>query len=97
MRLGRRSTHWRQLSFRMIRRHRATIGLCPVCGRAETGLNDDTKLTVDLIRGGDHTTATPAECRVVCRRCHGRAQGGRGSLENDIAAEPPMAGIREKN
>jgi hypothetical protein len=77
-RLGRFSPHWRTLSFNMIRRHRRDRGpYCPRCLRVESEHDPSTKLTVDLVRGGDHTTALEEECEVVCRRCHGQAQGAR--------------------
>lgn len=77
-RLGRKSSHWRELSFRMIRKHRQTVGpVCPHCGVTETPNDYGSKLTLDLVRGGDHRTARPEECEVKCRRCHGKAQGAR--------------------
>jgi hypothetical protein len=77
--LGRTSAHWRRLSFRMIRRHRRTYGaICPLCATAEHPHDDPgSKLTVDLIGGGDHSQAREEDCRVLCRRCHGAADGGR--------------------
>lgn len=79
-RLGRYSPHWRALSFRLLRRWRLACGVvawCPKCLRIETASDASTKLTVDLVRGGDHRTATEDECEIKCRRCHGREQGAR--------------------
>jgi hypothetical protein len=81
VRLGRHTRHWRELSFLMIRRHRRMVGpICPVCGGAEDENDFGSKLTLDLVRGGDHSTALESECQVKCRRCHGREQGGRGAV-----------------
>lgn len=94
--LGRHSRHWRELSYRLIRRHRNTDGpVCPQCGTVETPGDPGSKLTLDLTRGGDHTTATEDECQVVCRRCHGRLQGGRGASRTSSPETSPLAHRRE--
>lgn len=67
-RLGRKTTHWIGLSARL---RRAAGGVCPCCGRDENPDDARSKLTVDLVRGGDHSTATADECEVKCRACHG--------------------------
>lgn len=72
--LGRNSQHWRRLSRRAIR---AAGGVCPECGELEDPRRPATKLTTDLVGGGDHRRATLADVRVMCRACHGRADGGR--------------------
>lgn len=68
------SRHWRQLSASLIRQAQ---GICTTCGRTEHQDDPGSKLTVDLIGGGDHSTARLEDCRVVCRRCHGRRDGAR--------------------
>jgi len=93
-RLGRKTRHWRELSFRMIRRYRATLGpVCPCCGAHESEDDPGSKLTLDLVRGGAHETAREEECEVKCRRCHGREQGGRGRIANDETQTSPLAGF----
>jgi hypothetical protein len=73
-RLGRNSAHWRRLSARERRR---ANGICSFCGGVESRDDPGSKLTVDLIGGGDHSRATLDQVRVACRRCHGRTDGGR--------------------
>jgi len=76
--LGRSSSHWRKLSARLILMVRRELGgRCPGCGGTERSGDPGSKLTCDLIAGGDHARAVERDCRVRCRRCHGRAQGGR--------------------
>jgi 5-methylcytosine-specific restriction endonuclease McrA len=41
---------------------------CVRCGSTED-------LTVDVVGGGDHRTATVQQCRTLCRRCHGSVDG----------------------
>lgn len=78
VRLGRTSPHWRRLSAIARARHLKAHGaVCPVCGTAESAGDPGSKLTVDLIGGGDHSRAALDQTRVVCRRCHGHADGGR--------------------
>lgn len=78
VRLGRSSRHWVRLSAIARARHVKTVGsVCPVCGVIEVEADPGSKLTVDLVGGGDHARATLDGVRVVCRRCHGRADGGR--------------------
>jgi hypothetical protein len=72
--LGRTSTHWRRLS--AWARHNAR-GVCSDCGGVEHAGDLGSKLTVDLVGGGDHSTARPEDIRVRCRRCHGARDGGR--------------------
>lgn len=72
--LGRNSQHWRRLTRRAVR---AAAGVCPECGALEDAERPATKLTTDLVGGGDHRRATLADVRVMCRSCHGRADGGR--------------------
>jgi hypothetical protein len=73
--LGRTSATWRRLSGHA--RHHAG-GVCEACGCLEdVELDAGSKLTVDLIGGGDHRTARLQDVRVLCRRCHGAADGGR--------------------
>lgn len=85
-RLGRQSSHWRNLSARMTMVVRRELGgVCPGCGTAESAADAGSKLTCDLVRGGDHSHATEADCRVRCRRCHGRAQGGLGRPKAKVA------------
>lgn len=74
VRLGRNSAHWRKLSASVIREAR---GVCPVHGGPEDPRDPRSKLTADLIGGGDHAHATRDQVRVMCRSCHGRADGGR--------------------
>jgi hypothetical protein len=74
LRLGRKTAHWIQTSRNAISR---AFGYCPQCGRAEDENDPSTKLTADLIGGGDHSKATLAQVRVLCRRCHGTEDGGR--------------------
>jgi hypothetical protein len=73
-RLGRNSAHWRRLSRAERRRAHA---ICTFCGGVESRDDPGSKLTVDLIGGGDHSRATRDQVRVACRRCHGKADGGR--------------------
>lgn len=78
VRLGRSSKHWRRLSAIARAVHVKTHGaVCPGCGVIENQADPSSKLTVDLIGGGDHARATLQQIRVLCRRCHGRADGGR--------------------
>lgn len=65
-RLGRTSAHWIKTS----KRARELQPWCTDCGST-------TDLTVDLVGGGDHSTASLAQCVVRCRSCHGRRDGGR--------------------
>lgn len=70
VRLGRNSAHWRRL-------RRARLALAShLC---ELGLSDCTvtATTVDLMGGGDHSTAQLEDTRAACRSCHGRVDGGR--------------------
>ena len=69
-RLGRRGAggHWRKLS--LLARQ-----LQPYCSVPGCTSQD---LTADLMRGGDHRTATLDEVRVLCRSHHGQVQGGGG-------------------
>lgn len=77
--LGRSSAHWRALSARMVARVRRDAGgRCPCCGTPERERDQGSKLTCDLVGGGDHARARESECEVKCRRCHGRQQGGLG-------------------
>lgn len=78
VRLGRSSRHWVRLSAIARARHVKMLGpVCPRCGVIETAEDPGSKLTVDLVGGGDHARATLEQTRVLCRRCHGRADGGR--------------------
>ena len=72
--LGRNNRHWRRLRDTAI--HRAH-GTCSRCGTAESDLDAGSKLTCDLIGGGDHSRATLEQVRVLCRRCHGTSDGAR--------------------
>ena len=72
--LGRGTAHWRRLSASARHRER---GVCPGCGRAETESDAGSKLTADLPGGGDHAKARLQDVRVLCRRCHGRVDGGK--------------------
>lgn len=67
--LGRNSAHWRRLRARLIAQ---AEGVCPACSEIETYEDPGSKLTVDLIAGGDHSRARLEDCAVRCRRCHGR-------------------------
>ena len=68
------SSHWRNLSAKLIRQ---AHGTCPTCGTTEHPDDPGSKHTVDLIGGGDHSKARPDQCLVKCRRCHGRHDGAR--------------------
>jgi hypothetical protein len=96
--LGRTSKHWMRLS----KKARALAGgVCPDCGRAEDPDDPSTKLTCDLVGGGDHRSAVIEQVRVRCRRCHGRRDGGRSAREGGRGvaetsrhrAYPPRVGI----
>src|SRR5581483_11296630 len=52
--LGRTTRHWRRLS--ELAREQAA-GVCASCGRAENTEDPGSKLTVDLLGGGDHSRA----------------------------------------
>ncbi|SRR5581483_306151 len=96
--LGRTTRHWRRLS--ELAREQAA-GVCASCGRAENTEDPGSKLTVDLLGGGDHSRAKLEDTVVLCRRCHGRRdggrpprQGGRGVLETEgLPDNPPRVGI----
>lgn len=84
--LGRQSAHWRRLSSRMTLLVRRELGArCPGCGTVESASDPGSKLTCDLVAGGDHSKALERDCRVRCRRCHGRLQGGRGRPKGQVA------------
>lgn len=84
--LGRQSAHWRKLSARLTALVRRELGgRCPGCGTVEKTSDPGSKLTCDLVAGGDHAKASEADCRIRCRRCHGRAQGGRGRPKAKVA------------
>lgn len=73
VRLGRNTRHWKRI------RRIALVtadGHCPRCRTAEREHDPGSKLTVDLIGGGDHSKATLDRVRVLCRRCHGELDGG---------------------
>jgi hypothetical protein len=67
--LGRKSRHWMGLSNHARKIH-------PYCADCLA----TTDLTVDLIGGGDHRTATIDQVVVRCRSCHGQRDGGRRPL-----------------
>lgn len=75
-RLGRTTNHWRQLSAQA---RAQACGYCPRCNRPERNTDAGSKLTADLIGGGQHSTAKLEQVRVMCRRCHGAVDGGRRS------------------
>lgn len=78
VRLGRSSPHWRRLSAIARARHvKAHGAICPDCREPECTDDPGSKLTVDLIGGGEHSRATLEQTRIRCRRCHGHADGGR--------------------
>ncbi|HXH87415.1 MAG TPA: hypothetical protein VNI55_02260 [Gaiellaceae bacterium] len=72
--LGRTTAHWKRL--RATATHRAH-STCSRCGTAESDHDAGSKLTCDLIGGGDHSRATLDQVRVLCKRCHGHGDGGR--------------------
>lgn len=65
---GRTSAHWRRLRKLAIARDMGCVR-CPAT----------VDLTVDLLGGGDHRTATLEQVETLCRSCHGRRDGGRRS------------------
>lgn len=72
--LGRNSQHWRKVS-RAARFNAG--GICPDCGISEDPADPGSKLTADVPAGGDHSKVRLRDVVVRCRRCHGRATGGR--------------------
>ena len=99
--LGRNTNHWRKLSSTAI--HRAH-GTCSRCGNHEHDHDAGSKLTCDLIGGGDHSShATLDQVRVLCKRCHGHTDGSRRTATQtryEPAGEPgplsPRSSPREK-
>lgn len=72
--LGRNTRHWRRVRLQAVS---ACYGHCPGCGTQERTNDPGSKLTADLIGGGNHATATLETVRVRCRRCHGTQDGNR--------------------